>query len=204
MPADLDEIKDILEKLRNTSSCAVHVRRGDLSAYIPAYGEPVSAQYFLDAMELLYLKNSSIVFYFFSDEMQWVKENIIPKIEGKYNYELVNKNGSDKGYLDLYAVSSADYIIASNGSFGSAGKVLSKKNALIILPKYLKHLCRNMDNIIVLNQKETYPAELKKEEPENYYPKYKKYKKLYNLFLALAVITAFVSAVLLIILIKGH
>jgi len=27
-PDDLDEIKDILEKMRNTSSCAVHERRG--------------------------------------------------------------------------------------------------------------------------------------------------------------------------------
>lgn len=199
-PADLDKINDVLEKMRNTSSCAVHVRRGDLSAYNPAYGEPVSAQYFLDAMELLCLKDKNIVFYFFSDEIEWVKENILPKIEGKYKYELVNKNGADKGYLDLYAVSSAEYIIASNGSFGSAGKILSKKNALIILPKYLNHLCRNMDNIIVLNQKETYPEELKKEEPKDYYPKYKKYKRLYNIFLSVSLI---LSAVLFCIIIKA-
>lgn len=121
-PIDADTCAEILEKIKATNSCAVHVRRGDLSHYTEAYGEPCSVEYFTSAIQQVMDQEKDPVFFFFSDEPEWITKNILPCLPRAVNYELCTQNGSDKGYLDLYLITHAKHIIASLGSLGRDGK----------------------------------------------------------------------------------
>ena len=132
-PVDLYLVKDLLKDIETDNSCAVHVRRGDLAKYDPAYGNPPAAEDFIKAINNVLKQRPDSVFYFFSDEMDWVKANIIPKLDKKVKYRLCDKNGSDKGYLDLYLISRAKSIIASQGSFGKIGRDLNINKDLLFV-----------------------------------------------------------------------
>ncbi|MBR1907379.1 hypothetical protein IJ818_00390 [bacterium] len=68
------------------------------------------------------------------DEIDWIEKEIVPNLSD-VNYELVNCNGSDKGYLDLYLISKCSSFITSLGSLAKTGAMLSENllNADIIV-----------------------------------------------------------------------
>lgn len=122
-PIDKDTINPLVSEILETNSCAVHIRRGDVSEY-SMYGYPPNKHYFLNAINLVNKLDSNVKFYFFSDEPQFIKDNIAPDLIN-IDYRICEQNGSDKGYLDLYAISRAKHIISSHGSLGIYGKLLS-------------------------------------------------------------------------------
>ena len=124
---DLDEYNESwLKKIQAQNSCAIHVRRGDLSnCKFSYYGKTATAQYFINAINFIKNKVSDIKFFFFSDEVDWIEEEIVPNLSD-VNYEIVNCNGSDKGYLDLYLISKCSSFITSLGSLAKTGAMLSK------------------------------------------------------------------------------
>ena len=120
---------------KNDNSVAVHVRRGDLAVFNNAYGEPVGMSYFQKSIEYIekYMGCSGY-YYFFSDEPDWVKDVLIHNLELSDNYQVVDFNGSDKGYMDLFLISSCRHQITSKGSLGKFGGLLrkSRNNKIII------------------------------------------------------------------------
>lgn len=135
-PYDLDSIDNILNEIKNTSSsCAVHVRRGDLTTFHPYYGEPTQVSYFFKTTNRILKENAETTFFFFSDEPDYVFENIIPNLSPNIKYKVITQNNSDKGYLDLYLMSMCNYIIASQGSMGKFAKFLSNTAEFLIVPK---------------------------------------------------------------------
>ena len=106
-------------------SVAVHVRRGDLKVEIPAYGKPASLEYFKSAVAYMQDRDMSSFFYFFSDEPDWVRDELIPQLyltEG--NCKVVDINGSDKGYMDLFLIACCRHQITSKGTLGKYGALL--------------------------------------------------------------------------------
>ncbi len=140
-PEDFDDnpqnISLFNEIISNTDTCAVHVRRGDLSVPIQSYGEPPEIHYFLSAIRIIFELNNNTRFYFFSDDTNWVKNNIFPKLNNNTNYTLLTQNTENNGYMDLYLISRCKHVIASQGSFGLFAYVLSKMNGNVILPSTL-------------------------------------------------------------------
>ncbi len=132
-PVDLNLVQDLATEIQQCNSCAVHVRRGDLSSYDPYYGNPPTVEYFIKAINYVLQHRPDSVFYFFSDEMDWVSDNIIPALGNRIKYKICDKNGSDKGYLDLYLISRAKSIIASQGSFGSTARDLTQNPDLLFV-----------------------------------------------------------------------
>ena len=124
---ELDENNRLwLSKIQSQNSCAIHVRRGDLSnCKFSYYGKTATAQYFINAINFIKDKVPDIKFFFFSDEVDWIKEEIVPKLHD-INYEIVDANGSDKGYLDLYLIAQCNHFISSIGSLAKFGALLSK------------------------------------------------------------------------------
>jgi len=123
------------EITKNVNSVGVHVRRGDLAIFNNAYGHPADLDYFNKAISYIYSKIEAPFFYFFSDEPQWVEDELIGElfiIEGQY--KIVNKNGSDKGYMDLFLLASCAHQITTKGSFGKFGALLSEsKDNIVVL-----------------------------------------------------------------------
>lgn len=105
-------------------SVAVHVRRGDLKEEVFAYGKPATLDYFRAAVRFFNEKLSTPYFYFFSDEPDWVEEVLIHDLPLSTNCKVVNINGSDRGYMDLYLIAACKHQITSKGTLGKYGALL--------------------------------------------------------------------------------
>ena len=182
-PIDVDTCAELLESIKKSNSCAVHVRRGDLATYNVAYGYPVDEKYFIKAIKIILALEKDIKFFFFSEEPDWIEKNLIPKIQN-INYEICRKNGSDKGYLDLYLIANSKHIIASKGSFGRFGKILSfNPDGYFITPNSgFDNITKQLPNsIIICNEKDSESKQTNKQTNTIVdIPKYKKF--IQNIF----------------------
>lgn len=117
------KVYDQISKQNNT--VAIHVRRGDLATFNGAYGKPVGIDYFTHVLQRLYKKIGALNCYLFSDEPQWIKENLLDELPQVNAYTLIDFNGSDKGYMDMFLISACQYQISSKGSLGKFGGFLN-------------------------------------------------------------------------------
>jgi len=125
--------------------CGVHVRRGDLAkGNLPGYGM-VSDNYFINAIQYVQHHYPDVVFHFFSDELDWVEQNIIPNISA--DYDLIKGN---KAWEDLALLSKCNVIVASQGSFGRMAAQLREHAELIICKSDLKTKWAGADTNITL------------------------------------------------------
>lgn len=115
-------------------SVAVHVRRGDMAQERYGY-RPLSPAFFVKCMNFDAISDG--MFFFFSDEIEWVQEQIVPLISEK-KYQIVDINGSEKGYMDLYLCACCNHIISSQGTMGRTAAMLSKQqdNMLLFVPDF--------------------------------------------------------------------
>ena len=148
------ESKILLDNILSNHSCGVHIRRGDLSKEHVVYGKPLSVEYFLKNIQLVLQIEPKSKFYFFSDDLEWVKKNVIPSLNS-IEYEICNVNSVEKGYLDLYLLSRCKIIIASHGSMGKYAKMLAldSKTLLITLNKNAP-----MENVMMVNWANSYES----------------------------------------------
>lgn len=115
------------------TSCAVHIRRGDLAnrdaafyAANPWY-KPLPDKYFFDAIQYVSEHYKNVCFYLFSDELDWVELNLCPKITAPY--QLMRGN---MAFVDLALLSECDVVIGSQGSFGGYGARLNGSSDLFL------------------------------------------------------------------------
>lgn len=122
---------DILDKIRNSNSVAIHVRRGDylLPQYAPLYSGICNLDYYRKAIELSRDKIPDAVCFFFSDDIEWVKDNI-----GVPNANYVDWNRGEDSVFDMYLMSFAQANIIANSSFSYWAARLNKRNHLVIYP----------------------------------------------------------------------
>lgn len=122
---DADNIRMCDEIRLAASSVAVHVRRGDLKVEMFDYGKPASLDYFEKAVSYFQEKMSTPYFYFFSDEPDWVGSKLAPLLQlTEKDCRIVDINGSDKGYMDLYLMAYCKHQITSKGTLGKYSALL--------------------------------------------------------------------------------
>ena len=132
-PANIES--KYVDKISNCKySCGVHVRRGDLKYGNPFYGAAASPQYFINAIDVIHKSYPTVKFFFFSDELEYVKKEILPYC-ADIEYECVEGNGSDRGYVDLYLLMMCNFQISSCGSFGKFAALFNEKEprALVLM-----------------------------------------------------------------------
>ena len=101
------------------------MRRGDLAVANGAYGAPVNTDYFIKVLHKIQEENGWLNCYIFSDEPEWVKNNMIQELPSENSYYLVDINGSDRGYMDMFLISACKFQITSKGSLGKFGGFLN-------------------------------------------------------------------------------
>lgn len=116
------------------SSCVetvgVHIRRGDMGQYVEgSYWKVLTPEYFIKAFECLPRKKLKI--YFFSNGMDYVKEELLQYLEDAWDVTLVSEFDLVV-YEELYLLSLCDTIIASQGSWGNMVFDLHKGDGLLI------------------------------------------------------------------------
>lgn len=147
-----DKNMEIFEEIRKKDApIAIHIRRGDLSTYNRGYGEPASNDYFKNAINYIDSKEDNTFYYLFSDEPDWVKSHLIHDLPICDNYRIVDINGSDKGYMDLYLMAACKHVITSKGSLGKYGAfmTLNDQKIIIVMDDEVEHkkwqsVCKNI------------------------------------------------------------
>ncbi len=122
-----------MEKIKSCHSVSVHIRRGDVITVAKTnklYGT-ITNEYYRDAMQKMIEFNKDSVFFFFSDDMEWVKENIKTSYPSYY----IDGNDDAHNYEDLRLMSACKNHIIANSSFSWWGAWLNAdKNKKVIGP----------------------------------------------------------------------
>lgn len=129
-----EENERLLNMITSSLSVSLHVRRGDYvtNANATKFHWICGLDYYYSAIELIRSKIASPNFFIFSDDIQWVKDNL--RIE--WDVTFVDCNDSDKNYEDLRLMYSCSHHIIANSTFSWWWAWLWRNpNKLVIAPK---------------------------------------------------------------------
>jgi len=123
----------IAQRMRQTESVAIHVRRGDyLSSH--ALGGLIGLSYYIDGIEYIKQKLHRPAFFLFSDDPIWCRENLLPHLDG--HSQIVDWNKSKESYVDMQLMTCCKHHIIPNSSFSWWGAYLGKhEDQLVITPR---------------------------------------------------------------------
>jgi hypothetical protein len=131
----LDEANEmILQRIRETQSVAVHVRRGDYvnKPKVTSIHGICDEGYYDTALKLLGDKIPKAVYYFFTDDPEWVQHNIIDKFRD-FQIILVKNNYGEDSWKDMFLMCNCKYHIIANSSFSWWGAWLSQYPKQIVV-----------------------------------------------------------------------
>ncbi|MES2278857.1 MAG: alpha-1,2-fucosyltransferase [Bacteroidota bacterium] len=117
------------------NAVSVHIRRGDYvsSQTTNQIHGICSVRYYQQAIAALQSKLDNPYFYFFSDEPEWVEENII---FGLANCCLISHNQGPDSWQDMALMSKCKHHIIANSSFSWWGAWLNPaKEKIVIAPQ---------------------------------------------------------------------
>ena len=117
-------------RIVNGKSVCVHLRRGDYIKTGSAYVDLSSISYYQKAMDYAKGKLPDAEFYFFSDDMDYVKT--VFKGENIY---YVDCNQGCYGYLDILLMSLAKINIIANSTFSYWAAYINNEQKTVIYPK---------------------------------------------------------------------
>lgn len=124
--------------VKHPASVSVHVRRGDIYSHggFGAFNKNESnyKEYIFKAIYKMIdlLKPIKPKFYFFSNDIEWVKNNILKYLnkEVDYMYDDQNKN---EIYMDMYLLSLAKHMIFTIGAFSRTAYMFNKNKNIIVI-----------------------------------------------------------------------
>lgn len=127
-----EENKELYKAIRNTNSICISIRRGDfLSSEFKGDFFVCGKDYFLKAMDEIKKHVENPTFIFFSDDIDWVRQNI--KVDVPCCYE----SGSDPVWEKLRLMYSCKHFIISNSSFSWWAQYLGRHpNKVVISPDH--------------------------------------------------------------------
>ena len=130
---ELDSINtDLLNKIENSQSVFVHIRRGDYLApeHIAQYGGICTDDYYRKGLEMVSNHFNNPHFFIFSNDIKWVKDNMdIP------NSVYVDNNEGYNSYIDMFLMSNCKGAILANSSFSYWGAMLNRNNPIVVYPQ---------------------------------------------------------------------
>jgi len=124
----------VLDEIGSSSSISVHVRRGDyvIDPQTNKFHGICGPEYYKKAVEIIAKKVKSPVFYFFSDDIDWVKNNLRTKFKNVY----VDWNQGDQSFVDMQLMSHCRHHILANSSFSWWGAWLNRNpHKIVVAPE---------------------------------------------------------------------
>lgn len=129
-----DEWQSYYEEINRVESVAIHVRRGDYLKIQNKNGLQyvLEERYYKQAIDLFQKKLDNPVFYWFSDDIEWVKEHF----SGSLRFKFIRLTGENADLNELMLMSKCKNIITANSSFSWwAAWLNTNENAIIVAPK---------------------------------------------------------------------
>ena len=131
--------KKMLEKIQNTESVSIHIRRGD---YLnpenkDVYGGICTEEYYEKAISYVEEKIENPHFYIFSDDAAYAK-----KTYTKDNYTVVDINHGRDSFYDMHLMGCCKHNICANSTFSFWGARLNENpEKLMIRPLKQRNTC---------------------------------------------------------------
>lgn len=131
-PQPNDYNKDISYSMSSCNSVGIHVRRGD---YVNnnSFGGICNEAYYKKSIELIIQRIKAPVFYLFSNDFEWCKDNIVPLLNER-PYFVIDKNIKENSFYDMYLMTKCKNLIIANSSFSWWGAYLNINEGLIVAP----------------------------------------------------------------------
>lgn len=125
----LKKNEDLMKNIQNSNSVFFGVRMGDFVSLASRTHSVCTKKYYIEAVRRIKEKIENPTFFFFSNDIEWVKENI--HIDAECYYE----SGNDPVWETLRLMSSCKHFIISNSTFHWWAQYLSKNpNKIVIAP----------------------------------------------------------------------
>ena len=127
-----EELKSLKEMMTDSESVSVHIRRGDYlkKDLRPIYGDICTADYYHRALEYVHSRIRNPRIFMFSDDMQWVKDNLMEP-----EMVLVNEMSEWDGMTDMYLMTQCRHHIIANSSFSWWGAWLGNNlDKIVVAP----------------------------------------------------------------------
>jgi hypothetical protein len=131
-PNDLN--REYINLISNSNSISVHIRRGDYISNNNAnsFHGVCSIDYYLNAITYIINHIKNPVFYFFSDDINWVKNNFDNSAFQKY---FISHNFDNTSFEDLRLMTYCKHNIIANSTFSWWGAWLNTNpNKIVIAP----------------------------------------------------------------------
>jgi len=127
------ENKDILNSYKFSTTISVHIRRGDYIAIkeINNIHGFIGLDYYKNAINfIINILQINYQFIFFSDDIQWVKNNF-SALNNKITF--IDFNEDKNSWMNMYLMSKCDHNIIANSSFSWWGAWLNKNPSKIVI-----------------------------------------------------------------------
>lgn len=124
----------VYKRIKETNSISLHIKRGDYisNPKTKAYHGVDLGEYYKDAVKFFKQNVRNPHFFVFSDEPQWVVENL----SGEFKFTVVDCNTGKTGYEDMRLMSACSHNIIANSSFSWWAAWLNmNKDKIVIAPK---------------------------------------------------------------------
>lgn len=114
--------------IKSKNAISIHIRRGDYLSLSSAneFHGICSIEYYNSAIEIMKSKNSQCIFFFFSDDIDWVKSAFSSLENTEFVESMSNKE-------DLYLMSICKHNIIANSSFSWWGAWLNQNQDKIVI-----------------------------------------------------------------------
>lgn len=135
----------LLDRLRSQTAVSVHVRRGDYCLPVNAsfYGGICTTDYYERAFCYLRARHPNAMFYVFSDDLAWVRENI-PHARDMI---AVDWNRGPDSWQDMLLMSHCSHNVLANSSFSWWGAYLNANPAKEVITPTRWAACPSPDAI---------------------------------------------------------
>ena len=125
-----DKTKETAVFLESSNSISVHIRRGDYLQHADVFGLCTN-EYYEKAITFFKERIATPTFVFFSDDIEWVKQNI--KCD---NALYITWNQGEESWQDMYLMSHCKHNIIANSSFSWWGAWLNPSiEKIVVAPK---------------------------------------------------------------------
>jgi len=123
---------EIINMMETNNSVGIHVRRGDYLAE-PEFRGICDISYYRRAVKEILSDRNQHVFFLFSNDMPWCKENLTPLLEG-HQVIFVTENKGNNSCWDMFLMTHCKDLIIANSSFSWWGAFLNKNVNRVCCP----------------------------------------------------------------------
>ena len=150
--SDPDDInKKFINQITNSNSVSIHIRHGDylINSKTKTVHGVLPLSYYNQAIAIIKNKVTNPVFFVFSDDIEWAKQNLNKDVPIFF----MDHNNADKNYEDLRLMSLCKYNIIANSSFSWWGAWLNDNpNKIVIVPQqWFGDSSKNINDLIPKN-----------------------------------------------------